>query len=153
MGINYSFYLALGWEISEAKLDKAFLKQIKHKNEGKFHYEDRFDPKTGAKLEKQEKVWDESPETIVECWFEIDGKKYDDVESYQFYEGILPDLLGKGVMVIHSMNSSYYISVSTNEKNDDFGKVSTYGSLDLSDLQGKIEDAMGLKKTVRILWH
>lgn len=56
MGTYYSFALKVGYSFSIEKFDKLFLKT----DEGKYHWEDRFDPKTGNKID-QEKVWDRRP--------------------------------------------------------------------------------------------
>jgi len=54
MGIDYTFYLRIGFELDIDIVSKPY--EIFH--EEKSHYEDRFDPKTGKKL-KPEKIIDE----------------------------------------------------------------------------------------------
>lgn len=56
MGIYYSFALKVGYSVSMEEFDKLF----RITDEGKFHWEDRFDPKTGKKI-NQEKIWDQRP--------------------------------------------------------------------------------------------
>lgn len=54
MGIDYTFFLRIGFELDQDDIEQPYL--TVHK--GKFHFEDRFDPKTGKKI-KPEKVIDE----------------------------------------------------------------------------------------------
>ena len=80
MSVHYSFYLRVGFKVDLGDLKKVF----EHKNvvheEGVFHMEDRYDPKTGAKLQPVQ-VWDKKPKTKTERWWEIDGKRFDDWED------------------------------------------------------------------------
>jgi len=85
MGIDYTYSLCMGFEIPEEKVESPYEREEKFP--GIFHMEDRFDPKTGAKL-KQEKVWDKKPQTVR--WYEFDGQKYTDLDPEQW-----GDLLSK----------------------------------------------------------
>jgi hypothetical protein len=77
MGVYYSLRLCVGFELTENEAKAPFVRKTEQKIDGSFHMEDRFDPKTGAKLEPI-KVWDRKPKTITDRWYEIDGQKYDD---------------------------------------------------------------------------
>lgn len=80
MSTHYSFYLRVGFNVSLEDIKKVF----EHKNttheEGIFHMEDRFDPKTGVKLSPVQ-VWDKKPKTKTEKWWVIDGERFDDWED------------------------------------------------------------------------
>src|SRR5271155_695690 len=80
MSISYSFYIRVGFEILTEDLKKAFKHQIVSQEEGTFHMEDRFDPKTGAKLAPVQ-IWDKKPKTKTETWWEIDGEHFQDWED------------------------------------------------------------------------
>lgn len=80
MSISYSFYLRVGFEIPTQDLKKAFKHQKVSHEDGVFHMEDRFDPKTGAKIEPT-KVWDKKPKTQTDTWWEIDGERFEDWED------------------------------------------------------------------------
>ncbi len=90
MGIDYSAEILVGFTLDAETVHKVF--QVK--TPGKFHMEDRFDPKTGAKL-KSEKVWDEHPETRL---------MYKGEEYYQFegFEELLEELIDCQVSTIGS---------------------------------------------------
>jgi hypothetical protein len=75
----------MGFSISKDIVEKPYEKEEKFL--GTFHMEDRFDPKTGAKI-KSERVWDKKPKTTR--WYEFDGEKYSDLDPEQW-----GDLLGK----------------------------------------------------------
>jgi hypothetical protein len=80
MSTSYSFYLRVGFKIPIEDLKKPFQHKKETHEEGSFHMEDRFDPKTGAKLAPV-KVWDKKPETQTEHWWVIDGERFDDWEG------------------------------------------------------------------------
>ena len=81
MGITYSFRLCVGFEIAQDDIKKCFLKE--DKIPGKYHMEDRFDPKTGMKL-KPVKVCDVKP--IDNSVLIIDGEEIDPDDEL---EGVL----------------------------------------------------------------
>ncbi|HKQ22291.1 MAG TPA: hypothetical protein VJS91_09645 [Nitrososphaeraceae archaeon] len=62
MGIDYSFYLRVGFSLPESVVQKSYM--VDHEEVS--HYEDRFDPKTGVKLK---------PKLVIDQpggeWFEI----------------------------------------------------------------------------------
>lgn len=80
MSVYYSFYLRVGFKVDLEALKKHFEHNNISHQEGVFHMEDRYDPKTGAKLNPVQ-VWDKKPKTIKERWWIIDGKRFDDWED------------------------------------------------------------------------
>lgn len=74
MGMSFSFYLRVGFELSEDEALAPFYHKEITEDEGLFHLEDRFDPKTGSKV-APEKVWDRPPKTTKNKWIEINGEK------------------------------------------------------------------------------
>jgi hypothetical protein len=80
MSVHYTFYHRVGFNVSVEHLKQVFgHKNVTHE-EGSFHMEDRFDPKTGVKLDPV-KVWDKKPKTHTERWWIIDGERFDDWED------------------------------------------------------------------------
>lgn len=77
MSTSYSFYLRVGFEITEDDIIKTFQHKEESGEPGIFHMEDRFDPKTGARI-APEKVWDKRPKAHTKKWLEIDGQKIED---------------------------------------------------------------------------
>ena len=88
MGIDYSYNLCMGFEVPEGTVHAKFRKTEEFP--GTFHMEDRYDPKTGTKLE-QVKVWDQKPTSVT--WYEVDGQKYTDPET-ECWEDILSEKFG-----------------------------------------------------------
>lgn len=80
MSTHYSFYLRVGFNVDLEEIKKVFYHKNETHQDGIFHMEDRFDPKTGAKVEPV-KIWDKKPKTITERWWEIDGERFDDWED------------------------------------------------------------------------
>lgn len=147
MGIDYSCSLVYGVELDEKDVHAIFQKS--EKVEGTFHMEDRFDPKTGAKM-KQEKVWDKKPETHT--WYEIDGKKYDDLDPEE-WESILEKKLGCHVDTSGSFPSGeltyvFYVNEPISwKKADDYGKVTVYNNvMEQKDIPGLITKALLLSQ-------
>jgi len=91
MGIDYSFSLGIGFTVDPEELSEALRKIHAKEVPEKFHMEDRFDPKTGAKV-GQEKVIDEEAtiawfvgkeeyeyeQEFLEAFFESRGMAYSD---------------------------------------------------------------------------
>lgn len=75
MGIDYSFNLCFGFELDCDIVEAPFYKT--EQDPGLFHMEDRFDPKTGAKVDPV-KVWDRKPSP--KRWVEVDGEKCGDMD-------------------------------------------------------------------------
>ena len=107
---------------------------------GKYHLEDRYDTKSGKKIEP-EKVWDEKPTKNVESWYEIDGHKFD-CDYYEFI-GELEEQLG--CQIIDNRDDSCYISILTDEDLYDCGNIMTCGKISVSKLQTKLEELNVLK--------
>lgn len=80
MSIHYSFYLRAGFNVPTEDLKKLFEQKTVTHEEGSFHMEDRFDSKTGQKVEPV-KIWDKKPKTKTERWWVIDGERFDDWED------------------------------------------------------------------------
>lgn len=72
MGVDYTFHLRVGYSLSEDMVVKPYSKHF----ETKFHYEDRFDCKTGKKL-KSVKIIDQRGGNYLEL--EYDGQVYKDL--------------------------------------------------------------------------
>lgn len=90
MGLSYSLRLVVGFEISKEELNSVLLKQDSCKEEGIFHMEDRFNPKTGVKV-NPEKVWDKKPKTHTKKWYEINGQTHDFNMDPETLEAILEE--------------------------------------------------------------
>jgi hypothetical protein len=82
MGREYDADLAIGYVIDPAGLPAKFTRQKPEV----FHFEDRFDPKTGAKLPDKAKVIDQEERDV----FVFDGKEYDDV--FDFLEAVAEEI-------------------------------------------------------------
>lgn len=95
MSTSYSFYIRVGFQISTNELMSFFKHQAINEEEGVFHMEDRFDPKTGVKVEPV-KIWDKKPKTHTETWWEIEGERFEDWED-EFITKFLEEKLGCGV--------------------------------------------------------
>jgi len=140
MDLNYNFYLIIGWKVPTKVLEKTFYKEKVTTTPGKYHLEDRYDPKSGKKI-KPEKVWDEKPTKNVELWYEIDGNKLD-CDYYEFI-GELEEQLG--CQIIDNRDDSCYISILTDEDLYDCGNIMTCGKISVSKLQTKLEELNVLK--------
>lgn len=150
MGIDYSFSLVYGFEMSEEEAEAPWKKT--EKNPGKFHMEDRFDPKTGAKRPPV-KVWDINPST--ESWLEIDGKKYDEPDPEEFDE-ILAKKFGCNVEGFGSWPSGeltkvFFVNKSVGWKEaDDYGRVTIYNNtIPTKDLEKLVPKAIALRDKLR----
>lgn len=146
MGIDYSCKLVYGFEFDQEDVHAIFQKS--EKVEGTFHMEDRFDPKTGAKV-KQEKVWDKKPHT--KTWYEIDGKKFDYLDSEE-WDALFEKKLGCHVDTCGSFPSGeltyvFYVNKPINWKNaDDYGKVTVYNNvINHAELTELMPKALALK--------
>lgn len=95
MSCSYAFYLRVGFEIPTEELKKVFVHKTVVHEEGAFHMEDRFDPKTGAKLAPVQ-VWDKRSKTKTDRWWVIDGKRYEDWED-EIMTRVFAKLLGCNV--------------------------------------------------------
>lgn len=80
MSINYSAYLAVGFHIPYEDFCKVFIRKTR---EEVSHMEDRFDPKTGAKLEPIKVVDEEAVKVIV-----FNGQNYDPDEMYELTDAL-----------------------------------------------------------------
>lgn len=150
MGIDYSCSLVYGFEFDQKEVEGLFCK--KNKDPGSFHMEDRFDAKTGAKV-APEKVWDKKPST--EKWYEIDGEKFDDIDSEE-WEKILEEKLGCHVEMFGSWPSGeltyvFHINPSVGWKEaDDYGKVTVYNNvIGQDELAEMMPEAMKLKSKLK----
>lgn len=79
MSIDYSFHLCMGFEIDQQEVENIFVH--KETDPGVFHMEDRFDPKTGIKIDPI-KIWDEKPST--KKWVEYKGNKIKDLDPEEW---------------------------------------------------------------------
>lgn len=124
MGIDYSFWLNIGYKISGEFLPDSMRKITEEKS----HMEDRFDPKTGKKLAPV-KVIDE--EGGLEC-FLVDGTELEDM--YSLAEA-LSEKLGCEVECEHGYSGEdFTITFSVNlprtgQDDGDWGRVSVGSSI------------------------
>jgi hypothetical protein len=147
MGIDCSYNLIFGFELSEEEVKKKFRKTVS--NPGVFHMEDRFDPKTGKKLNPV-KVWDNHPSK----------ESYLVIEGYEFNEDYDDDfiyLLSKkfNCHVEHNGNFSsgelvyhFYVNeVLFDDKNiTKFGRITIYNdSISLDEINKLEPKALILK--------
>jgi hypothetical protein len=147
MGIDYTASLVYGFELDENKVQAIWRKS--KKDPGEFHMEDRFDPKTGAKLQ-QEKVWDRKPST--DTWYEMDGKKIDDLDC-EDWESFLAETFGCNVMLAGSFPSGelsyvFHVNESLHYKDaDDYGRLTVYNNvISQEELASLTHKAMLLKE-------
>ena len=90
------YKLKIGFQITEQAIWKTFAKIIK--DPGKFHMENRFDPKTG-RPKKPEKVYDINPFEYIE--WNIDNQSHielSDEEGFEWVEKVLRKLLKCNVL-------------------------------------------------------
>lgn len=142
MSIHYTFTLCVGFEFSEKNVLKLITKQ--KKINGKFHFEQRFDPKTGQKLEDV-KIWDKEPE--IEEWIEIDDKKFDDLDPLEPENiiEILEDHFKCNVEFngeFNSKNGKYTFFVNDLIKNND---LNDFHNVNVINYQMNFEDILSLK--------
>ncbi len=127
MGTHYSFYLRVGFEISEKDLLKPFRRSSSTHTEGVFHMEDRFNIKTGNRLEPV-KVWDTKPKTTTKKWLEINGERLEDWDpdgltaSFKEMIGCNVDYFWKSC----EQDGETYVFYphSTEHGEDDYGNIS-----------------------------
>lgn len=146
MGIDYSFYLAIGFIVDKQELLRPFATEVKEQ----FHMEDRFDPKTGVKLEPV-KVIDSDGGTQ----YSLDGQIFDENSEYEVLEG-LEDLLGCSITLGggYSDNKTAYVSVNfetTGEDDVDEGRVSVGPSVTFEEVAKAQVRALDLKKRLNEL--
>ena len=131
MGIDYSYTMCFGWEVTRKEFNAAFQKTETF--EGKFHMEPRFDPLSGHQVESV-KVWDIPLRT--ENWFEVDGESFSDDEHAVDY---LKNRLDCSVEIYgrnHCGEYTYLFSVNDTGNVYDEGRVSVYGkTIRLSDIE------------------
>lgn len=95
MGITYSFFVRVGFEIFDDTLRNHFKCGKTSKEDGIFHMEDRFDPKTGVKVEPV-KVWDKKPKTKTETWWDIFGERFENW-GYEYIIEVIEKNIGCNV--------------------------------------------------------
>jgi len=137
MSISYNFDLGVGFVLDKSEVLAPFAKNFP----AKFHYEDRFDPKTGKKLTPTKVI--DNEEGVV---YELDGKEYD--EEYELLEALAEKLrcnFGNGGG--YSDCSTVYVAVeldTTGEDSYDDGRASCGSSATL-------ENVIKSKKAVEVL--
>lgn len=150
MGISFSFFLRIGFEIDQDIINKHFTVEVP----GTFHYteEQFFDPKTGEKLPiKRTKVWDQRPESHMM----INGERLEDDEDIC---DALANLLDCNVSLTGSYSEGdlqynfcpklYYKKVQA----IDYGKVSLHNhSIPVSSLEG-IETKLEILENKLVKW-
>jgi hypothetical protein len=140
MGIDYSFSLAVGFVVDMDALLKPFAKVTK----GKSHMEDRFDPKTGEKLEPVKVVDRGHRET-----YSLDGKRFG-TDRYDFLEalGVKLDCTiddGGG----YSDEQTAYVSVNfESDHSEDYDRVTINGRATLDEVVRCKEKCEALRKTL-----
>jgi hypothetical protein len=86
VGIDYSFKLAVGWRVSKERLEKKFGTVVPAKT----HKEDRYDPKTGKKVESEIVVDEPGGETLTAAAFGEPDVEYCDL--WDLADGICSEL-------------------------------------------------------------
>lgn len=155
MGVDYSHYLVFGFELDEDQALAPFKKQIK--DEGEFHLEDRFNPKTGEKI-KPEKVWDRKPSK--QTWYEVNGEKFDEDFPYEHFEEVVGELLGCEIQSCGSWPSGeltkvFHVNKSMGYKEaDDYGRHTIYNNeMSAEELTKLIPAAQALKEKMEALGY
>ncbi|HUU87650.1 MAG TPA: hypothetical protein VMX17_07860 [Candidatus Glassbacteria bacterium] len=124
MGIDYTFILRVGYQIKEEDLIKAFMKQTITPE--RFHYEDRFDIKTGEKT-KPQKVIDEKKQ--VDCTWIIGSERFKE-DSYEDVMAALVNTFNCNVDYTGDFCSGNFVYEfylhEDNGKSEDYGKVTLY---------------------------
>lgn len=152
MGISYKLRLCFGYEVKEEAAFAPFLKTHTEVKEGVFHMEDRFDPKTGDKVEP-EKVWDIKPSKKVTKWVEIGGVRIEDYNALELISQ-LEDYYECNVETFGSFVSSnaktlvFYVNEPVLWKDaSDYGKFSVYNnSLSLEEISKLTPKVLSLKE-------
>jgi len=143
MGIYYSFNLAVGFICEMDSLTKPFIVVT----EDKFHMEDRFDSKSGAKLEPVKVVDERSEMTYV-----FMGKTYEN--QYELREALEEEL---GCNIYdgggYSDGKTAYISVDfeTDDSGEDYGRVCVGGKATFEEVAKCKEKCIDLKKALNAL--
>jgi len=121
MGIDYSFYLRVGFELHNDDVSKPYETTY----EEKFHYEDRFDSKTGKKL-KPEKVIDQHGGDYF--FLEYEGTEYESlwevINETDYFHKKLDCEISTG---FESDTISFYLEVPDTETIG-CGRVNVYGA-------------------------
>lgn len=154
MSLDYSLALCYGFEINQEDAKKPYRRSKKYP--GSFHMEDRFDPKTGAKVAPK-KVWDHSPSE--EKWVEINGEEWEDLDP-EVWEAFFEEKLGCHVEEFGSVPSgdlSYVFYVNKPgfyKKATDYGRFKVYGdSFTQTELTELAPKALELKRKLEELGY
>lgn len=120
MGIDYSFWLVIGYKIDSANLPESMVRRT----EEKFHMEDRYDQRTGEKLVPVKVVDEEGGEEV----YHVNGKEC--VDTYELADALAKEL-GCSVEIDHGYSGDNFditFSIefkSTGTDDGDWGQVST----------------------------
>ncbi len=139
MGTYYTFALKVGYSVSEAEFKKIFGKT----DEGTFHFEDRFDPKTGIKLQP-EKIWDKKSRDYLQVGNNIFGSIYDLI-----HQDVLKDKLGCSVDMSNTSEDILHFTLSPPHKlkKEDIGNdLLISGPITLNTLQRMLPALLELKQ-------
>lgn len=139
MGTTYSFTLQVGYSADQDLVNQIFEETIP----GEFHFEDRFDPKTGQKIDSV-KIWDKLSHTFIV----INGEKID--EDPEQISSCLAEILDCNVSTSgHYYNGDLQYNFtpkldSKEEKYIDYGKIYVYNpSMSFKDVVA-LEDKINL---------
>lgn len=128
MGIDYSFWLVIGYKINSADLPKSMIKYT----EEKFHMEDRYNQRTGKKLAPVKVIDEEGGEDV----YLVNGKECE--YTYEFADA-LADELGCSVEIDHEYSGQEFTIMfsiefkTTGEDDVDWDRVSTGCSILFDD--------------------
>lgn len=160
MGINYSISLAVGYVLTYDELFDPFTVRTGEVA----HMEDRYDPKTGAKLLPEKVIDSPAREAII-----VDGKEWDDYHAIEFICDKLGDV--RYWMRDDGGDTEYIIGVDLGEispsgVDKDWGRVFARGEYnvtavvehlpdygDLADAIRRILDADPGPLVVTLGWH
>jgi hypothetical protein len=143
MGIDYSVHLGVGYILDREDIIAPFRVEIPEK----FHMEDRFDPKTGVKLEPV-KVVDEGGQEE----FEYKGTRYE--MEYELFEAIGQDL---GCCIDNCGGYSdgetirVTLDLDTDDSGIDDGRFTVGGAITFDDLTSRRAELITLKKAFKKL--
>lgn len=134
MSVSYKLRLCFGYEIKESIAMAPFLKSHTEVKDGIFHMEDRFDPKTGVKV-NPEKIWDVKPINRTTRWYEIGNHRIEEhdaleaISSLEQHYDCYVECFGSFVAA-NSTKFVFYVNEPISWKDAaDYGRFSVYNDL------------------------
>ncbi len=145
MSVDYNFYLRVGFSLKKEDVEKPYLIKI----EEKFHYEDRFDSKTGLKL-KPVQIIDQYEGT--ELNIKINGKLFEEdlfclIYETNYFQSIFDCKVSQpfGTNVVN-----FYLEPPNSKNNEHGAHISIYsGSIPFSWIEKNKERFEILKNKLK----